>query len=81
MEFGIRIYSLAGFVNLLAKLKAAGMLKSVPDRFELDEGVFPLDIPLDGDKILDIIKKPVVKAKYGKDIDHVLTEQVLKLLG
>lgn len=81
MGIGIRIYDLGGFVKLLTKLKAAGMLKSIPDQFELDAEVFPMDIPLDEDKILDIIKKPVVKAKYGKDIDRVLTEQVLKLLG
>ena len=81
MNIGIRINNLNGFVDLLTKLKAKGMLKSVPDRFEMDEDAFPMDIPLDGDKILDILAKPVVKAKYGKDIDRILTEQVLKLLG
>ena len=81
MKVSVTIEDFDSFVKLLKELKGIGMLKKVPNKFNLSEEVFPLDIPIDADKVLEIIKNPMVKAKYGKAIDDILTNQALKVLG
>ena len=71
------------FVSLLRGLKMIGMLKDVPNTITLtkDNAKFPIRIEISTDKIIDLINNPLVKSKFGKDIDRVLTEQTLKILG
>ena len=71
------------FVSLLRGLKMNGMLKDIPNTITLtkENTKFPIRIEIGIDKVIDLINNPLVKSKFGKDIDRVLTEQTLKILG
>lgn len=81
MGIKLRIEDPASFVELMREMKRAGLLKDIPNEIILDEGIFPLDVPLDISKVLDIVANPVIRKVFGKKMDTTLSTAVLSLIG
>ena len=81
MGIKLRIEDPASFVELMREMKRAGLLKDIPNEIILDEGIFPLDVPIDISKVLEIAGNPVIRKVFGKKMDTALSMAVLSLIG
>lgn len=77
----LEIGSLESLVGFIESAKEAGLLKDVsPKKVEdlLSGKEFPVRVPVDLDKVLDVAANPVVRKIFGKKIEDTTVRTILK---
>lgn len=77
----LEIGSLESLVGFIESAKGAGLLKDIsPKKVEdlLSEKEFPVRVPVDLDKVLDVAANPVVRKIFGKKIEETTVRTILR---
>ena len=80
MNIQLRIQDRRSMDELVERLKKAKLLSETIE-VAISEDCFPMDIPLDADKLLGIVEKPMVGKVFGKGICGTLTAQLRAITG
>lgn len=76
----LRIEDAGSFIKLMRELKGSGLLRDIPNEITLDAGAFPMDIPLETEKMLEAAGNPVIRKAFGKKMNTVLTSYVAAIM-
>ena len=79
MNIYLRIEDQRSLIELTERLKKAKLLKETV-KVPVSGHGFPMDIPLDADKLLAIVEKPMVGKVFGKGISNTLTAQMESIM-
>ena len=77
----LEIGSLESLVCFIESAKEAGLLKDIsPKKVEdlLSGKTFPVRVPVDLDKVLDVAANPVVRKIFGKKIEETTVRTILR---
>ena len=80
MNIYLRIEDRKSLEELVDRLKKAKLLKETV-KVSVSEDCFPMDIPLDADKLLAIVEKPMIGKMFGKGISGTLTAHLEPIVG
>ena len=81
MAVKLKIESKKDWLSLYWDLWKGGLLKDVAIKdINLDEGAFPLEIPLEVEKLAELLGNPLLKA-CRKKIDISLHKSLEKVIG
>lgn len=80
MNINLRIEDRDSLIELTERLKKAKLLKETT-KVSISDDCFPMDIPLDADKLLAILEKPMVGKVFGKGIGGTLTAHLEPIVG
>lgn len=77
MNVKLRIEDKLSMIELVSKLKKAGLLK---EEISLNGTDYPMDIPLDVDKLLSLTTNPIVGKVFGRKMETTLTANLKRAL-
>lgn len=75
------IGSMEGLIQFIQDAKGVGLLKDIScEKVKnlLSEKEFPIHIPVEMDKLFDLMANPVVKKMFGKKIEDTAVRTILK---
>ena len=81
MNIKLRIEDPVSCIELMREMKRIGLLRDISNEIVLRTDQFPMDIPIDAEKLLEMVNNPVIKKVFGKKMDTVLTTQVASIVG
>ena len=78
MNVVLRIEDKRSMIDLVNKLKGARLLGEI--NVPLNDLEFPVDIPLDVEKLLELVSNPVVGKIFGKKMETTFTANLVRIL-
>ena len=81
MGIKLKIESKEDWLELYRDLGKVGLMKGVSEKdVDLSEGIFPIEVPLEIGKLVELLGNPMVKP-FRKKIDATLHENLAKVIG
>ena len=81
MGIKLKIESKEDWLELYRDLGKVGLMKGVSDKdINLSEEIFPIEVPLEIGKLVELLGNPMVKP-FRKKIDATLHENLAKVIG
>lgn len=81
MGIKLKIESKEDWLELYRDLGKVGLMKGVSEKdINLSEEIFPIEVPLEIGKLVELLGNPMVKP-FRKKIDITLHENLAKVIG